>query len=155
MADFSRSRRLRLRRARCTLRLRTATFLVLLSAPARTGVVAASLLGRDSLLFVHRSAASAHELQIREFLVLLPLYGPREIRHGGLGGPLLFLGDAHWLFNLLVHFLLRLLFGERHDRARRHSIGAWFVPAGDLQKEQITDALILNPVHHVLEQREG
>src|SRR5271166_3480601 len=154
MAGFSKSRQRRLRPALGTPRLSTATFLVLLSAAARTGVVAASLLGRDSLLFVHRSTAAADELKIGEFLVLFPLYRAGKIRDRGLRGPLLFLGDSDRLFNLVVNLLLRFLFRERHNRTRGHSIFARFVPSGDLQEEQITDALVLDPVHHVLEQRE-
>src|ERR1700726_4340191 len=63
------------------------TFLVLLAAAARAGIVAAGFLGGNGLLFIGGRPAAADELQLGHFLVFLALDIAREIFDYGLSGP--------------------------------------------------------------------
>src|SRR5436190_3581745 len=124
--------------------------LIFLPAATRTWIVAADFVALDHLL-IQRTAVAAHELQLLHLFFLLALNIPREILDRRLRRPLLalLLGLGRRLIVLFFLFVLVLIHWERqHGRRRRGR------PLRDLQKEEIPDGLVFDPVHHVLEEDE-
>src|SRR5579872_5518383 len=128
--------------------------LVFLAAAAGAGVVAADFVAfDDGLIGAIGGAVAAHHLQLRELFFLFALDVAREVLHGGLGhGALLIGGGRRSVLLLAFLALLVAVFIQVEWQLRAASL-PWLL--GDLQEEQQADRLVLNAVHHVLEQREG
>src|SRR5713226_6801910 len=140
--------------------LRTVAFLVLLSAAARTRIVAARLFFGNGLFFLDCAAAPAGELQRGHFFFFFALNIASEVFDHVLCCPAL-IGTRcdQRFFALFVVFILFVFRCERHHWPRLRQSTPTVLPAsaaaGYLQEEQVADGLVFDAIHHVLEQREG
>jgi hypothetical protein len=127
-------------------------FLILFPAAARARIVAADLVAFDHLL-LRGSTVAADQLQLGQFFVLVALHLARYVLYGSLGRAALLLD----LRGVAVFFFLAvLLLREWHHRGGPpETIAAARIFAPHLQVEEVTQGLVFDPVHHVLEEDVG